>query len=74
MKNPTDPKDREKAHPIVSDSSAGDESDPILSVRAGDVWTDFVRQSEDPGEADSPPRQNGSVPLLDNMTGIRQWE
>lgn len=74
MKEPTDPIELEKAHPTVSDSSTADETDPILSVRAGDIWTDFVRGSGDEKDTESRPRQNGSVPLLDDMTGIRQWE
>ena len=74
MKKQTDPVELEKAHPTVSDTSREDESEPILSVRAGDVWTDFERDAGDKREAESQPRQNGSVPLLDDMTGIRQWE
>jgi hypothetical protein len=73
MKKRTDSVEREKKHPTVSDSPDAGESEPILSVRAGDVWTDFVRDTRNEGEAE-PPRQSGTVPLLDDMTGIRQWE
>jgi hypothetical protein len=65
--------EREKEHPTVSDSSNADESEPILSVRAGDVWTEFVRDTRNESDEEAP-RQTGSVPLLDDMTGIRQWE
>ena len=73
MKKPNDPRELEKEHPTVSDSTNADESEPILSVRAGDVWTEFVREPRKESEAESP-RPNGTVPLLDEMTGIRQWE
>lgn len=72
MKKQNDPVEREKAHPTVADSFTGDESDPIVQVRA-DVWTDFVREPDKRRDAQTP-RQNGTVPLLDDMTGIRQWE
>lgn len=64
--------EREKRHPTVAETFAGDDSHPIVQVRAADVWTDFVREAEK-REPDSP-RQHGTVPLLDDMTGIRQWE
>ena len=73
MKDHNDPVDREEAHPTVADSFTRDESEPIVQGRAGDVWTDFVRQQPEKREPE-PPRQNGTVPLLDEMTGIRQWE
>lgn len=64
--------EREQPHPTVAETFGGDDSEPIVQVRAADVWTDFV-QSGEKGEPDSR-RQNGTVPLLDDMTGIRQWE
>lgn len=73
MKNRKDPLELEKEHATVSDTPSADDSEPILSVRAGDVWTDFVREPRKESEGESP-RPNGSVPLLDEMTGIRQWE
>lgn len=73
MKKDNDPIEREKAHATVADSFAGDETEPMLQVRAGDVWADFVRDSTEKREPETP-RQNGAVPLLDDMTGIRQWE
>ena len=74
MKKSNDPRELEKEHPIVADSPNADESEPILSVRTGgDVWTEFVREPRKESEPESP-RPNGTVPLLDEMTGIRQWE
>lgn len=74
MIEPRDPLELEKEHLTVSDSSTSDESEPILPVRAGDIWTDFVRERDEEKYTESRPRQNGTVPLLDDMTGIRQWE
>ena len=65
--------EREKPHPTVAETFGAEGSEPIVQVRAADVWTDFVRESAEKREPESP-RQNGSVPLLDDMTGIRQWE
>jgi hypothetical protein len=44
-----------------------------LAVRLGDLWTDFLRAGPDSGAAD-PPRPAPSVPLLDEMKGILQWD
>ena len=73
MKDEKDHLEREQPHPTVVDNFTGDDSEPIVQVRAADVWTDFVRESAEKREPESL-RQNGSVPLLDDMTGIRQWE
>lgn len=74
MKKQTDPFEQEKRHPTVVDSSTDEESASVLQVRAGDVWSDFIRVQPENRDPESPPRQDGSVPLLDDMTGIRQWE
>lgn len=68
------PLDTEKPQPTVVDSFNEDEAGAVLRVRAGDIWTDFIRvapEKRDPGAA---PRPEGTVPLFDEMTGIRQWE
>jgi len=65
----------EKPHPTVSDSFDDGEEGAVLQVRAGQVWTDFIRvapEKRDPGAQTHP--RDGTVPLLDDMTGIRQWE
>jgi len=72
MKDHNDPVDREEAHPTVADSFTRDESEPIVQGRAGDVWTDFVRQQPEKREPE-PPRQNGSVPLLVRTECQRDW-
>lgn len=74
MKKNTDPLEREKRHLTVADTFAEGESEAILQVRAGDIWTDFIRVPPEQGSKDGSLRQDGAVPLLDDMTGIRQWE
>ena len=74
MKKKIDRTEREKRHQTVADSFTEGESDAILQVRAGDVWTDFIRVAPEKRDTDGASRQDGSVPLLDDMTGIRQWE
>jgi len=68
--------DVELPHPTVADSvSDGLRGEP-LTVRLGDLWSDFARvadQARDP-EAPKDPRSHGSVPLLDDMKGILQWD
>lgn len=66
--------DMEKRHPTVSDGFEGDDDRPLLQVRMGDVWSDFIRVAPEKRGPDAPPRHDGGVPLIDDMTGIRQWE
>jgi hypothetical protein len=68
------PVDVETPHQTVVDSFNEDETGAVLRVRTADIWTDFIRvtpETRDPGDS---PRHDGTVPLLDDMTGIRQWE
>ena len=74
MKNNTDPVEREKRHLTVADAFTDSESEALLQVRAGDIWTDFIRVPPERSKVDGSLRQDGTVPLLDDMTGIRQWE
>jgi hypothetical protein len=74
MKKHIDRVEREKRHQTVAESFAEGDSEAILQVRAGDVWTDFIRVPPEKRDPDSSPRQDGTVPLIDDMTGIRQWE
>ncbi len=72
MKKPTDV---EKPYPTVSDSFDDREADAVLQVRAGAIWSDFVRSAPAKADPAAPPlRNDGTVPLFDDMTGIRQWE
>jgi hypothetical protein len=68
--------DTEKPHPPVADV-LGDEPDgrPV-TVRLGDLWTDFIRVADEARDPDAPaPKKPGyAVPLLDEMKGILQWD
>jgi hypothetical protein len=74
MKKRMDKAERERRHQTVVDSFTETESEAILQVRAGDVWTDFIRIPPEKRDENPSPRQDGGVPLIDEMTGIRQWE
>ncbi len=74
MKKRTDAVELERTHLTVADSFIEDESEAVLQVRAGDVWSDFIRVAPEKRDPDALPRHHGGVPLLDDMTGIRQWE
>jgi hypothetical protein len=67
--------DIERPHPTVADS-VGDGLARPLTVRLGDMWSDFSRVAEQARDPESPkdPRTQGSVPLLDDMKGILQWD
>jgi len=65
----------EKPYPTVSDSFDDADEGAVLKVRAGEIWSDFVRIAPEKRDAGAPFLTNeGTVPLLDDMTGIRQWE
>ncbi len=68
------PSDAERPHPTVVDSFNEDEAGAVLRVRAGDVWTGFVQNTSEQRDSKHAPRHDGTVPLLDDMTGVRQWE
>ena len=74
-KDPTKPfSDIEVPHETVADSfSDGLGSEP-LTVRLGDLWTDFVRAADEPRDPDSAQRSSSALPLLDDMKGILQWD
>jgi hypothetical protein len=65
--------DIEKPHPVVAES-IGDAPATPLTVRLGDLWSDFLRAPEARPESDAPQRPSSPMPLLDEMKGIRQWD
>jgi hypothetical protein len=66
--------DIEKPHETVADSFGdGLEHEP-LTVRLGDLWSDFVRSADEKADADTAPRSPSALPLLDDMKGILQWD
>jgi hypothetical protein len=68
--------DIERPHPTVADSLGDELGVAPFTVRLGGLWSDLARvadQARDP-EAPKNPRSQGSVPLLDDMKGILQWD
>jgi hypothetical protein len=65
--------DLERPHPVVADSLGGPEAEP-LAVRLGDLWSDFIRVADQGRDPRTPRKPGSSVPLLDDMRGIHQWD
>jgi hypothetical protein len=67
--------DIEKPHETVADSFGDGLSREPMTVRLGDLWSDFVRGGDEQREKDAPPpRSPSALPLLDDMKGILQWD
>jgi hypothetical protein len=65
--------DEEKPHPTVVEG-VGDESGEPIAVRLGELWSEFLRVSDEAHDPDAPKRSPSAVPLLDEMKGILQWD
>jgi len=63
----------ERPHPTVADSIGG-ELGAEPTVRLGDLWADFVRVANQAQDPEAPKESTPTVPLLDDMKGILQWE
>ena len=63
----------EKTHPTVADD-LGDESGTPVTVRLGDLWSDFIRVADEARDPESPKKPLSAVPLIDDMKGILQWD
>ncbi len=66
--------DIEKPHPTVAEFSDDESGGEPLTIRLGDLWTDFVRAADQARDPDAPKRSGSAVPLLDDMKGILQWD
>lgn len=66
--------DAERPVPPVSDLLDGAEERPPFVVKLGDLWSDYIRGVNAGRDPEAPPRDKSSVPLLDDMKGILQWE
>lgn len=68
--------DIERPHPTVADSVGDELGAEPLTVKLGELWSDFVSGPEQARDGDPPKdsRPQGSVPLIDDMKGILQWE
>jgi len=65
--------DVETSCPTVTDAFGEDEGRP-LTVRLGDLWSDFVRAPEESRGPDGGVKAAPAVPFLDDMKGILQWD
>ncbi|MFL5465832.1 MAG: hypothetical protein ACJ79B_09295 [Gemmatimonadaceae bacterium] len=66
--------DIEKPHETVADSSGDGLVGKPITVRLGDLWSDFIRVADEGRDPESPKRPGSAVPLLDDMKGILQWD
>ena len=66
--------DVERPHPTVADSIGGELGAEPLTVRLGDLWADFMRVASKARDPETPKGSTPTVPLLDDMKGIRQWD
>jgi len=66
--------DLEKPHPVVADSVGDTATGQPLVVRLGDLWSDFIRVADEARDPAAPRKSAGTVPLLDDMKGILQWD
>jgi hypothetical protein len=64
----------EKPHPTIADSIGGELGAEPLTVRLGDLWADFVRVANQARDPEVPKESTPTVPLLDDMKGILQWD
>jgi hypothetical protein len=66
--------DTERPHPAVVDSIGGELGAEPLTVRLGDLWANFMRVASQARDPESRKRSTPTVPLLDDMKGILQWD
>jgi hypothetical protein len=66
--------DVEKPHPTVADSVGGELGVETLTVKLGDLWADFMRAANQARDPEAPKGSTPTVPLLDDMKGILQWD
>lgn len=66
--------DIEKPHPTVADSAGDELGGEPLTVRLGEIWSDFIRVADRARDPEAPKESTPAVPLLDDMKGILQWD
>jgi hypothetical protein len=66
--------DLEKPHPVVADAVGNSGTGEPLVVRLGDLWSDFIRVADEARDPSAPKKGAATVPLLDDMKGILQWD
>jgi hypothetical protein len=66
--------DIEMPHPTVADSIGGEPGAEPLTVRLGDLWAEFMKVASEARDPEAPKGSTPTVPLLDEMKGILQWD
>ena len=66
--------DIEKQHPTVADSLGDESSGAPMTVRLGELWSEFIRVADEARDPEAPRKSGYAVPLLDEMKGILQWD
>jgi hypothetical protein len=66
--------DVERPHLTVADSTGDELGAEPLTVRLGDLWSEFIRVADEARDPLTPRKSTAAVPLLDDMKGILQWD
>jgi hypothetical protein len=66
--------DIERSHPTVADSIGDELGAEPLTIRLGELWSNFVRVADVSRNPELPKGSTSAVPLLDEMKGVRQWD
>ena len=66
--------DVEKPHPTVADYLGDESGGEPMTVRLGDLWSDFIRVADEARDPQASRKSAPAVPLLDEMKGILQWD
>ena len=66
--------DIEKPHPTVADDLGDESGGEPMTVRLGDLWSDFIRVADEARDPEALRKPGSAVPLLDEMKGILQWD
>jgi len=67
-------RDMEKPHPTVADDLGDESGGEPMTVRLGDLWSDFMRVADEARDPEARRKPGSAVPLLDEMKGILQWD
>ncbi|MEO8911171.1 MAG: hypothetical protein ABI408_13240 [Gemmatimonadaceae bacterium] len=65
--------DAEKPHPLVAEFADGAPSQPF-AVRLGELWSDLLRAGGEARDVESPRPSSPTIPILDDVKGILQWD
>ena len=66
--------DIEQPYPTVADDLGDESAGEPMTVRLGELWSDFIRVADEARDPQAPKRPGSAVPILDEMKGILQWD